>query len=60
MEVLAGVDDTDGVDGGVLMPPSPRDPFGEQLLAIGTGDGMLYLKWENINDINKAQWTLDL
>lgn len=45
MEVLAGVDDTDGVDGGVLMPPSPRDPFGEQLLTIGTGDGMLYLKW---------------
>lgn len=39
--MLAGVDETDGVDGGVFIPPSPRDPFGELLF---NGDGMLYLK----------------
>lgn len=42
--MLAGVDDTDGVDGGVFMPPSPRDPFGELLFKAATGDGILYLK----------------
>lgn len=41
MDVLAGVDETDGVDGGV--PPKPRDPFGELLLNADTGDGILYL-----------------
>lgn len=41
MDVQAGVDDTDGVDGGV--PPNPRDPFGELLLNADTGDGILYL-----------------
>lgn len=37
----AGVEETDGVDGGV--PPKPRDPFGELLLNADTGDGILYL-----------------
>lgn len=46
--MLAGVDDTDGVDGGVLMPPNPRDPFGELLFKADTGDGILYLKMKKI------------
>lgn len=42
MDVQAGVDETDGVDGGV--PPKPREPFGELLLLnADTGDGILYL-----------------
>lgn len=35
------------------MPPRPRDPFGEQLLTIGNGDGILYLKYGNILSMNK-------
>lgn len=38
----AGVDETDGVDGGV-MPPMPRDPFDELQFVANIGDGMLYL-----------------
>lgn len=50
--MLAGVDDTDGVDGGVLMPPIPRDPFGELLFKADTGDGILYLKMDdNVDNI---------
>lgn len=41
--MLAGVDETDGVDGGVI-PPIPRDPFGEPLFSADTGEGILYLK----------------
>lgn len=41
MDVHAGVDETEGVDGGV--PPNPLDPFGELLLNADTGDGILYL-----------------
>lgn len=39
IDVLAGVEDTDGVEGGVWMPLIPLDPFGE--LDCGIGDGML-------------------
>lgn len=37
--MLAGVEDTDGVEGGVWMPLTPLDPFGE--LDCGIGEGML-------------------
>lgn len=41
--VVAGVDDTDGVEGGVLiLKPPCREPFGEVEVMIG--EGMLYLK----------------
>lgn len=36
------MDETDGVDGGV-MPPIPRDPFDELQFTLDIGDGMLYL-----------------
>lgn len=58
MDVHAGVDETEGVDGGV--PPNPLDPFGELLLNADTGDGILYLfereKKKNIksNKIEKS------
>lgn len=47
IDVVAGVEDIDGVDGGVLiLKPPCREPFGE--VAVITGEGMLYLNEENI------------
>lgn len=47
--VVADVDETDGVDGGVCIPPKALDPFGEP--DDGNGDGILYLI--NIKNVNK-------
>lgn len=54
MDVQAGVDDTDGVDGGV--PPNPRDPFGELLLNADTGDGILYLDFRDESGQCHVNW----
>lgn len=52
--MLAGVDETEGVDGGV-MPLKPREPFGELLFRPDIGDGMLYLCRRNKrNEIRNA------
>lgn len=39
MDVVVVDDETDGVDGGVCIPPRPLDPFGEP--DDGSGDGIL-------------------
>lgn len=57
--MLAGVDETDGVDGGVLIPLIPREPFGEQLNA-GKGDGILYLQNKMVGENTKKKKENDM